>query len=88
MAMPMAARLTVARPQRLVPPEVFEPVRRKLAVSDRVLDILVPKVMLQAARINALVGQLVAAAVPEHMWVHLERDLGGRAEARNHAAET
>jgi hypothetical protein len=33
--------------------------------------------MLQAARIDTLVGQLIAAAVPEHVRVHLERDLGG-----------
>jgi hypothetical protein len=53
-----------------------------------VLDILMPKVMLQAARIDTLIGQLVAATVPEHVRVYLERDLGGQAEAGNHAAET
>src|SRR5258708_37807126 len=60
------------RSQRSVPPEVFEPVRRKLAISNRVLDVLMPEIMLQAAGIDALVGQLVAAAVPEHVRVDLE----------------
>jgi hypothetical protein len=43
--------------------------------------------MLQAAGIDALVGQLVAAAVPEHMRVDLKRNLGGYTEAGNHTAE-
>src|ERR1700704_6590391 len=75
------------RSQRSVPPEVFEPVRRKLAISNRVLDVLMPEIMLQAAGIDALVGQLVAAAVPEHVRMDWERNLGGYTEAGNHTAE-
>ena len=46
-----------------------------------------PEIMLQAACIDALIGQLVAAAVPKHVRMHLERYFGGFAEAGNHAPE-
>src|SRR5258708_525998 len=58
-----------------------------VGVPNGVLDVLVPEVVLQAARIDALVGQLVAADVPKHVRVHWEGDFGGFAEADNHAAE-
>ena len=46
-----------------VPPKVFEAVRRHVGVPDRVLDVLVPKVVLQGARVVAIVGQLESAGV-------------------------
>jgi hypothetical protein len=37
--------------------------------------------MLQRASIVAIVGELVSAGVPEHVWVDAEWHLGGLAEA-------
>jgi hypothetical protein len=61
-------------------PEVFEPIGRHFGVSHRVLDILVAEVMLQRAGVVAVIGQLEAAGVPQHVWMDGKRHLGGLAE--------
>jgi len=48
-------------------------VGRKLGVADRVLDVLVPEVVLQGARIVAVVGQLEPAGMAEHVRVDRPR---------------
>jgi hypothetical protein len=50
-------------------PEVLKPIRRQLGVSHRVLDVLVPEIVLQRAGIDALVRQLETAGVSEHVWM-------------------
>jgi hypothetical protein len=40
-----------------------------------VLDVLVPEILLQRPRIDALVCQLEAGSVPQHVRVHAERHL-------------
>ncbi len=50
-----------------IPPEILEPLRRKLGVSHRVLDVLVPEVVLQRASIVSLVGELVATGMAQHV---------------------
>ena len=45
--------------------------RRQLGVSDGVLDRLVAQIALDGARIDAVVRQFVAAAMPQHVWVDL-----------------
>src|SRR5271165_714932 len=57
-------------------PELLEAVGRKVGVPYRMRDVLVPEVMLQGPGVVALVGQLVAAGVAQHMWVHRKRQLG------------
>ena len=57
----------------LTAPEILEPRRRKLGVAHRVLDVAVAEIGLQGARIVSLVRQRVAAGVPEHVRVGLER---------------
>ena len=52
-----------------VAPEVLEPRRRQFCVPDGVLNILVPEVGLQRACVVPLVGQSVAAGVPQHVWM-------------------
>ena len=52
------------------PPEVAEAVRRKLRIAHGVLDILVAKVVLQGTSIMPIVGEFVAAGVPEHVRMH------------------
>src|SRR5262249_1385283 len=68
-------------------PEILEAFRRQLGVPHRVLDVLVAEVVLQRARIDALVRQLVAASVPQHVWMDGERHLGGLAEAQDQLLE-
>jgi hypothetical protein len=51
------------------PPEIPEPQRRQLGVSDGVLDRLVAQIALDRARIDAIIRQLVPAAMPQHVGV-------------------
>src|SRR5262245_48675773 len=55
-------RLVAARMDRTrSPPKVLEPVGRHVGVSDRVLNVLVPEVMLQGPRVVAIVRELEPA---------------------------
>ena len=49
-------------PPSSVPPKVFEPVGRHFGIPDRV-----PKVVLQGARVVAIVGQLEPAGMAKHV---------------------
>ena len=51
------------------------------------LNIAVPKVRLQCPGVVPLVGQRVAAGVPQHVRVRLERQLGLPARPFDHAGE-
>jgi hypothetical protein len=53
-----------------------------------VLDILVPEVVLQSARVVSVVGKLEAAGVPKHVRMDGERHLCGLAEALDEMMET
>src|SRR4051794_40998969 len=53
-------------------PEILEPLRGQLGVAHGVLDVLVPQPLLQGAGVPAVVGQLEAAGVPQHVRVHGE----------------
>ena len=54
-------------------PEPLEAVGGQLRVSDRVLDVPMPQIMLQCARVLAVIRELEAAGVPQHVRVHRER---------------
>ena len=56
----------------LVPPEVPEPVRAQLGIADRMLDVLVAEVVLQSSSIVAVIGQLEAAGMAQHVWMRLD----------------
>jgi hypothetical protein len=78
----------VARSRReLVPPKILEPVGRHVGVPDRVLDVLVPEVVLQGPRVVAIVGQLEPAGMAKHVGMDREWHLGGLAEALDEAVE-
>ena len=53
----------------LVSPKVLESRGRQLRVADRVLDVLVTQVVLDRTRIMAIVGQLVACSMTQHVRV-------------------
>ena len=60
----------------LVRKEAFEPNRRQFRVTDGMLDRLVAEIVLDGPRIVAVIGELVAAGVPQHVDVNREAELG------------
>ena len=71
-----------------VPPKVLEAVGRHFGVPDRVLDVLVPEVVLQGPRVVAIVGELEPAGMAKHVRVDREWHLGGLPEALDEPMET
>src|SRR5262249_44401692 len=69
------------------PPKVLEPVRGKLGIAHRVLDVLVPEPGLQRPGVVAGVGQRVAATVAQHVRMDREWHAGALAEARKQCPE-
>ena len=53
----------------LVTPEILEPVCRQFRVPNRVRDVPVPQVMLDRPRVLAVVDELIAGGVAEHVRV-------------------
>src|SRR5215510_3459237 len=75
-------------PPSSVPPKVLESVGRHFGVSDRVLNVLVPKVVLQGPRVVAIIGQFEPAGMAKHVRVDREWHLGGLPEALDKPVET
>src|SRR5215212_3025347 len=65
-------------------PEGFEALGGELGVAHRVLDGLVPEIMLHSPRVLAVVGQLIAARMPQHVRVYRERKCCGLPRAGEH----
>jgi hypothetical protein len=70
--------------RRSIAPEILETSRRQLGVAHRVLDVLVSQIGLKRARIDAVIGELEAAGVPQHVRVHWETESGCNAKPRDH----
>jgi len=75
-------------PPSSVPPKVLESVGCHFGVPDRVLDVLVAKVVLQGSRIVTIIGQLEPARMAKHVRVDGEWQLGGLPEALDKPVET
>src|SRR5262245_5353347 len=73
---------------RSASPKVLEPVGRHVSVPDGVLNVLVPEVVLQGARVVAIIGQLEPTRMAKHVWVDREWHLGGLPDALDEAVET
>jgi hypothetical protein len=71
-----------------VPPKAFEPIGRHFGIPDRVLNVLVPEVVLQGPRVVAIVRELEPTGVAKHVWVDREWHLSGLADALDEAVET
>jgi hypothetical protein len=61
---------------RWLPPEILEPVRRQFGVLDRVLNVAVPEIHLQRPCIPAVVRQLIASRMAQHVRVRFEPEPG------------
>jgi hypothetical protein len=70
-----------------LPPEILESVRCQFGVSDRVLDVAMPKIRLQGPCVMAGIGKGEAARVAQHVRVTLERKLGRHAGTFDHLGE-
>src|SRR5262249_31673126 len=68
-------------------PKIFESVGSHLGVADRVLDVLVPEVVLQRPRVVAIVGELEPTGMAKHVWMDREWHLGSLADALDEAGE-
>src|SRR5262245_47075176 len=79
---------SVRRDASSVPPKILESVGRHFGISDRVLDVLVPEVVLQGPRVVAIVGELEPTGVAQHVRVDREWHLGGLPEALDKSVET
>src|SRR5262245_59014496 len=75
-------------PPSSVPPKVLEAVGRHFGVSDGVLNVLVPEVMLQGPRVVAVVGQLEPTGMAKHVRVDRERHVSGFPEPLDEPVET
>src|SRR3974390_2304986 len=71
--------------RRLVFPEAFEAIRRESRVTDGRVDRLVPKVVLDCPGVLAIVCELVAAGMPQHVAVNEKGKARGLASPRDHA---
>ena len=69
----------------LILPEIFEPIGRQRRIAHCGCNAAVAKVVPDSPRVLAIVGQLVAAAVPQHVRVDEEREASGLARTGNHA---
>src|SRR5260221_7754143 len=65
---------------RSIAPKIAESVGRKLGISHRVLNVLVAEIVLQGSGVVAIVGELEAARMPQHVRMQREWHLGGLAE--------
>src|ERR1700756_2709825 len=61
-------------------PEVFEPRLAQFRVARRVLDGAVAEPVLNCPRVVPLVGQGIAAGVPQHVDVNFEREAAALAD--------
>src|SRR5689334_24385967 len=71
--------------ERLILPEVFEPVRRQGRVADRGHDRSVAEIGLDGARVVTVVGELEPAGMPQHVGMYEEREFRSHARPGNHA---
>ena len=71
-----------------VPPKVLEAVGRHFGVPDRVLDVLMPEVVLQGPRVVAVVRELETTGMAKHVGMDREWHFGGLAEALDEPVET
>src|ERR671923_777638 len=68
-------------------PEVLKAPRREFCVPDGMLNIAMPQVVLNGARVGILVGQVKAAGVPQHMGMDWQGQGGGFARPADHVMD-
>src|SRR5262249_33518377 len=69
-------------------PKVLEPIGCHVGVPNGVLDVLVPEVVLEGARVVAVIRELEPTGMAKHVRVDRKWHLGGLPEALDEAVET
>src|SRR5262245_291565 len=67
--------------RRQLAPKILEAIRCHFGVPDRVLDVLVPEVVLQSPCVVAIVSELEPTGMAKHVGVDWEWHLGSLADA-------
>src|SRR5215831_13767561 len=75
-------------PPSSIPPKVLEPIGCHVGVPDRVLNVLVPEIVLQGPRVVAVIRELEPTGMAKHVRVDRKWHLGGLAEPLDEAVET
>jgi hypothetical protein len=75
------------RPPYSVLPEITKPLGCQFRVAYRVLNMAVPKILLNGAGIDTFVREVKATRMAEHMRMDRERKLGVEASAQNHMTD-
>jgi hypothetical protein len=60
----------------LISKEFLEPLRRQRGVARGVLNVAMPEIGLDCARVVAIVGELVAAGMAQHVGMRLDAQIG------------
>src|SRR5262249_2355907 len=81
----LAVRRRSIREAWLIPPEVFEAVRRQGRVADRGHNRSVAEIGLDGASVVAVVGELEPAGMAQHVGMHEESKFRSHPRPRNHA---
>jgi hypothetical protein len=68
-------------------PEILEPIRRHLGVTGSMHDALVAEVVLQGSGIVAVIGELIAAGMTQHVRMDAEWHFGSLAEPLDEPVE-
>jgi hypothetical protein len=71
--------------EKLILPEVFEPVRRQGRVADGGHNRPVTEIGLDGASVVAVIGELEPAGMSQHVGMHEEREFRSHARPGNHA---
>jgi hypothetical protein len=77
-----------AKQTSVASPKILESVGRHFGVSDGVLDVLVPEVVLQGSRIVTIIGELEPTGMAQHVGVDREWHVSGFPEALDEPVET
>src|SRR5215471_7716595 len=77
-----------AKQTSVASPKILESVGCHVGVPNGVLDVLVPEVVLEDARVVAVIRELEPAGMSKHVRIDREWHLGGLPEALDEAVET
>ena len=78
----IAALTTAGSRRRSVFPETVEPGRRQFGITNGVLDVLVPEIVLDGAGVVPGVGEFEPDTVPQHVRMYLQREFDAFRGAR------
>jgi hypothetical protein len=71
----------------LIPPKILKPPRRQFRVFHRVLNVPMPQVELDGARILVRIGQLIPTRMPELVRMHWKAQGGHLTRLGDHLAD-